>query len=562
MTKTEAVTGLELDATTLKMPPYFIYLVIMICAAPFILSLFGLSFASSSTHFDLNEAAEWPKHQQLDAFFYRLSGAFTHTLLEWTAFCAAIFTVALAFSHYVMSKDYTTPVIGAALFLAGCMDAFHTLAAARLIEAVADNRNLIPFTWAICRIFNALILIAGVSLLLARTQTKSAGTNLKFLSLIFLLSAAVAYGIIHYCAVSATLPQTQYPDNLITRPYDVIPLVLFAFAGCFLFPYFYRKKPSVFAHALVIAMIPEVVVEVHMAFGSSALFDHHFNIAHFLKIVAYVVPLCGLLVDYIHTYREKEREAEERAKAETSLRIYSEELKRSNEELDKFAHIASHDLKAPLRGIDHLATWIGEDLDDKEALAEHLPMMHQRIGRMEKLLDDLLAYSSIGKTKESREKVDVLVLTQQIFELSSPPPSFTLKSEGSLPPFFCEVTPLETVLRNLIGNAIKHRDTDNGCVTISVKDLGDTAQIVVADDGPGIAPQFHEKIFEVFQTLEPRDSVEGSGIGLALVKKIIKTQGGTISVDSAVGNGARFIMHWKVLTDPNENTGKNVPRVS
>ncbi len=561
MSKIESVTHLELDPETLKMPPYFIYLVIAVCSAPFILSLFGFSFASTATHFDLHAAAEWPKHKQMDAFFYRLSGAFTHTLLEWTAFCAAIFTVALALSHYVMSKDYTTPVIGAALFLAGCMDAFHTLAAARLIEAVADNRNLIPFTWAICRIFNALILIAGVSLLLVRTQTNNTGAHLKFLSLIFLISAAVAYGIIHYCAVSATLPQTQYPDNLITRPYDVIPLVLFAVAGCVLFPYFYRKKPSVFAHALVIAMIPEIVVELHMAFGSSSLFDHHFNIAHFLKIIAYVVPLCGLLVDYIHTYREKEREAAERAKAETSLLAYTEELKRSNDELDKFAHIASHDLKAPLRGIDHLATWIGEDLDDKEALAEHLPMMHQRIGRMEKLLDDLLSYSSIGKTKESREEVDILTLTRQIFELSAPPPSYTLKLDGSLQPFLCEVTPLETVLRNLIGNAIKHRETDNGCVTISVKDLGDIAQIVVSDDGPGIAPQFHEKIFEVFQTLEPRDSVEGSGIGLALVKKIVKTQGGTICVDSAEGEGTRFTVHWKILKVSDKNANKNVPRV-
>ncbi len=558
MTKTEAVTVPGSDFTTLKMPSYFIYLVIAVCCAPFLLTLFGVSFASSATHFDLDAAADWPKHQQLDAFFYRLTGAFTHTLLEWTAFCVAIFTVALAFSHYVMSKDYTTPVIGAALFLAGCMDAFHTLAAARLIEAVADNRNLIPFTWAICRIFNALILIGGVSLLLARTQTKSTGANLKFLLLVFIISAAVAYGIIHYCAVSATLPQTQYPNNLITRPYDVIPLVLFTLAGCLLFPYFYRKKPSVFAHALVIAMIPEVVVELHMAFGSSSLFDHHFNIAHFLKILAYVVPLCGLLVDYIHTYREKEREAEERAKAEITLLAYTKELKRSNDELDKFAHIASHDLKGPLRGIDHLTTWIGEDLDDKEALAEHLPMMHQRIGRMEKLLDDLLSYSSIGKTKESREEVDILALARQVFELSSPPPSFTLKLDGAIHPFICEVTPLETVLRNLIGNAIKHRDTDNGCVTISAKDLGDTVRIVVSDDGPGIDPRFHEKIFEVFQTLEPRDSVEGSGIGLAMVKKIIETQDGTISIDSALGEGTRFILHWKILKEQ----CKNVQRVA
>ncbi|PCK07740.1 MAG: hypothetical protein COA42_12825 [Alteromonadaceae bacterium] len=532
------------NSDVLKMPSYFLYLVIFICAAPFTLSLVGVNFASSGTPFDLNQAADWPKHQQLDAFFYRLSGAFTHTLLEWTAFCAAIFTVALAFSHYVMSKDYTTPVIGAALFLAGCMDAFHTLAANRLIEAVADNRNLIPFTWAICRIFNALILIGGVSLLLFRKQ-KSSEANLKFLCFVFLVSAVVAYSIIHYCAVSAVLPQTQYPDSLITRPYDVIPLVLFALAGMFLFPYFYRQQPSVFAHALVIAMIPEVVVELHMAFGSSALFDHNFNIAHFLKIFAYVVPFCGLLVDYIHTYQAKEREAEERKKAEIALKIYTKELKRSNDDLDKFAHIASHDLKAPLRGIDHLATWIEEDREDQEALQEHIPMMHQRIGRMERLLDDLLTYSSIGKAKESSAEIDVLSRVREIYELSAPPVTFTLKLEGEAPLFTTEVAPFETVIRNLIGNTIKHHDRKDGIITVSVKALNDVIEIIVADDGPGIAPEYHNKIFEVFQTLEPRDKVEGSGIGLALVKKTLESQGGSISVQSDLGRGTKMIVRWK-----------------
>jgi len=535
------------DPSELKMPPYFLYLVVAICLSPFVFSLFGVNFGSVAKPVDLAVAADWPKHQQLDAFFYRLTGAFTHTILEWSAFSAALFTTALAFSHYVMSKDYTTPVIGAALFLAGCMDAFHTLAAARLIEAVADNRNLIPFTWAICRIFNALILIGGVSLLLIR-KPKVGSANLKFLVTIFVVSTIVAYAIIHYCAVSATLPQTQYPDDLITRPYDVVPLVLFIFAGCFLFPYFYRKQPSVFAHALVIAMIPEVVVELHMAFGSSSLFDHHFNIAHFLKIFAYVVPFCGLLVDYIHTYKEKENEVEERKKAEIALQRYTEELKRSNDELDKFAHIASHDLKAPLRGIDHLATWIEEDKEDAEALDGHVAMMHQRISRMEKLLDDLLAYSSIGKYEQSLAKVDILKVTQQLFELSSPPKGFTLQLKGNLPVFTAELAPLETVLRNLIGNAVKHHDNDKGkgTITVSVQQKGDMAEIIVADDGPGIESQFHEKIFEVFQTLEPRDSVEGSGIGLALVKKIVERQGGSIQVKSASGEGTQMIVHWKM----------------
>ena len=520
---------------------------LLICAAPFLLSLLGVSFASSGVPFDLQAAADWPKHQQLDAFFYRLSGAFTHTLLEWTAFCAAIFTVALAFCHYAMSKDYTTPVIGAALFLAGCMDAFHTLAAARLIEAVADNRNLIPFTWAICRIFNALILICGVSLLLMRKRAEGQA-NLKFLVIAFIASATVAYGIIHYCAVSAVLPQTQFPDSIITRPYDVIPLVLFALAGCFLFPYFYRKQPSVFAHALVIAMIPEVVVEMHMAFGSSTLFDHNFNIAHFLKIFAYVVPFCGLLVDYIHTYKAKAREAAEREKTEVTLKAYTAELKRSNDDLDKFAHIASHDLKAPLRGLDHLAHWIDEDKDDKAALAEHIPMMHQRIERMEKLLDDLLSYSSIGKGEQSREEVDIFALARQMFELSSPPAGFSLTLKGELPSFIAEVTPLETVLRNLIGNAIKHYDgdSDKGEIIFTAHPVGDIAEIIIADNGPGVDPQFHEKIFEVFQTLEPRDEVEGSGIGLALVKKIVESQGGDVRVESELGKGTQMIVRWKM----------------
>jgi len=278
------------------------------------------------------------------------------------------------------------------------------------------------------------------------------------------------------------------------------------------------------------------------------LFDHHFNIAHFLKIFAYVVPFCGLLVDYIHTYKEKENEVEERKKAEIALQRYTEELKRSNDELDKFAHIASHDLKAPLRGIDHLATWIEEDKEDAEALDGHVAMMHQRISRMEKLLDDLLAYSSIGKYEQSLAKVDILKVTQQLFELSSPPKGFTLQLKGNLPVFTAELAPLETVLRNLIGNAVKHHDNDKGkgTITVSVQQKGDMAEIIVADDGPGIESQFHEKIFEVFQTLEPRDSVEGSGIGLALVKKIVERQGGSIQVKSASGEGTQMIVHWKM----------------
>lgn len=529
------------------MPVAFTYGLIVICVAPFLLGTMGVSFASSPVLFDLEAAAQWPKHQQLDAFFYRLTGAFNHTLLEWSAFCAAIFTVCLAFSHYAISKDVTTPVIGAALFLAGCMDAFHTLAADRLIEAVADNRNLVPFTWAICRIFNGIILVGGVTLLLYRKEDKHSGTNLKVLFAGFAASTVVAYSIIHYCAVSAELPQTQYPGSLITRPYDVIPLVIFILAGLFLFPYFYKKRPSVFAHALILAMIPEAVVELHMAFGSSQLFDHHFNIAHFLKIIAYIVPFCGLLMDYIHTYQSKEIEIEERKRIEDKLRLHTQELKRSNEDLDKFAYIASHDLKAPLRGIDHLTTWIEEDKHDPEALDKHFPLMHMRISRMEKLMDDLLRYSRIGREEEAVSEVDISAMIDEIFDMASAPAGFSLTKKGEVSAFDAELIPLQTVVRNLVGNAIKHHEGETGNIVVLVEEKASDIFIHVADDGPGIGEEFYHKIFEVFQTLKPRDSVEGSGIGLALVKKIVDTQGGSIEVSSRVGKGTTMTVRWPKL---------------
>jgi len=540
--------GTSASADTEKMPPMFVYIIVGICVVPFILSMMGVDFGSYGRPVDLEAAKDWSGAQKLDAYFYRLTGAFTHTLLEWSAFAAAIFTVCLALCHFVIARDLTTPIIGAALFLAGCMDAFHTLAADRLIEAVAPNTDLIPFTWAICRIFNAIILIVGVVILLVRKPV-SAKADIRFLITSCVIFAVTAYAIIHYCAVSASLPQTQYPDNIVTRPYDVVPLLLYAFAGLYLFPLFYKRHPSVFAHALVIAMIPECVVELHMAFGSSSLFDNHFNIAHFLKILAYIVPFCGLLIDYVHTYQAKEQEVVERKVVEENLRRYAAKLKDTNEELDKFAYIASHDLKAPLRGIEHLATWIEEDIDDKEATSKHLVMLQQRTKRMEKLLEDLLNYSRIGRSGMDHQLVDTKLLVEKLFDMASPPKGFELRI-GHLPSFDTIAVPFELVLRNLITNAIKHHDKEAGLITVMTQDDGEFYDFTIQDDGPDIPKDLHEKAFEVFQTLQPRDDVEGSGIGLAMVKKTVETYGGEITLESDVGIGAKFHVHWpKIIKD-------------
>ncbi len=278
---------------TLSTP--ILLLVLTFCITPFFLTLLGMDFSSHSTPL--------PEHRTvlIDDLFYKLSGAFTHTLLEWSAFSVAIMVALLGFTNFRGSLNSTTPVICIALFCAGSMDAFHTLAANHLISAVADNNKLIPFTWAISRTFNALIIISGVALFLIKPNSNRDG-SVVFVFSVSLIFMLVAFLIIHYCATSNNLPVTLFPDAILTRPWDVAPLLLYIIVCIPLLSQFHKQYPSTFSQALLLSMVPEIILELHMCFGSKALFDNDFNIAHFLKIFAYLIPGIGLLIDYIQTY--------------------------------------------------------------------------------------------------------------------------------------------------------------------------------------------------------------------------------------------------------------------
>ena len=307
--------------------------VVGICVCPFLLNLLGVDFSSPKAAFDAVAAGGWSHNVLTESMHQFLAGGFTHTILEWSAFCTAIFTVSLAFVHYSAKGDVTTPVIGLALLCAGTMDAFHTLAADRLIEAIADNRNLIPFTWAICRVFNALIMLVGVGILLVRSHRGQAA-GMRLVLMTGFAFGASAYGIIHACATSGRLPQTMFPDSILKRPWDVGPLLLFVIAGAVVFPIFHRREKSVFSHALVVSALPQITTQAHMAFGSTALFDNHFNIAHFLKIIAYLVPFTGLLLDYVQTHRERVLAVSRLEKAQKGLLERTTEVERINRDLD------------------------------------------------------------------------------------------------------------------------------------------------------------------------------------------------------------------------------------
>ena len=222
------------------------------------------------------------------------------------------------------------------------------------------------------------------------------------------------------------------------------------------------------------------------------------------------------------------------------------QLKQRNDELDQFAYVTSHDLKAPLRAIANLASWIEEDLSDSLPVEnkEQFDLLKNRVLRMEGFIDGLLEYSRIGRSHQSSEIVDVALLLAEVIDSIAPPEQFSISITSPMPVIKAKRIPLFQVFSNLIDNAIKHHNRQNGLVQISVVDHGDRYKFSVTDDGPGIDSAYHDKIFTIFQTLRPRDDLESTGIGLSLVEKTVKAEGGSVSIHSVKGEGATFCFTW------------------
>src|SRR5262252_443768 len=237
-----------------------------------------------------------------------------------------------------------------------------------------------------------------------------------------------------------------------------------------------------------------------------------------------------------------------RRKIELELEAKQAELLRSNKDLEQFAYVASHDLKAPLRAIELLVQWITEGLNgyDTNNVQENLGLLAKRTQRLNRLLDDLLAYSRAGRKVGAHRMTDTHALVLDVMQLLNPPPTITISIEGQLPRFGTHPAPLEQVLRNLIGNAIKHHPGPQGRIVISCQDQGDHYVYAIEDDGEGIPAQYAERVFEMFQTLKSRDQVEGSGMGLAIVSRIVQWQRGRVWFEPAPGGrGTVFKFQWK-----------------
>ena len=228
------------------------------------------------------------------------------------------------------------------------------------------------------------------------------------------------------------------------------------------------------------------------------------------------------------------------------MEAQAEELARSNADLEQFAYAASHDLLAPLRAIGNLSEWIEEDLDESEQdkAKVHLQQLRGRVQKMRALTEDLLRYSRAGREPAEIGSIDVKRTVEDLIELISPPEQIRISTKDPLPKFETNVSPFELVLRNLVENAVKHHDKADGQIIVSCESHDEFYEFAVEDDGPGIPDELRDRIFEMFIRIPTENGNSGTGMGLALVKKIVEGYGGWIRAEAASGRGTCFRFTW------------------
>ncbi len=248
-------------------------------------------------------------------------------------------------------------------------------------------------------------------------------------------------------------------------------------------------------------------------------------------------------------------------KKDNSLKTVNINLDAANKELESFAYVVSHDLKAPLRGVASLSNWLMADYADKldDEGRQSLSLLVSRVTRMNNMIDGILHYSRVGRIKEELVEVDLKLMLDELIDMLTVPTHIEIKVETELPAIVCEKTRIFQVFQNLLSNAVKYMDKPKGEIRVGHVDEGDFYKFYVSDNGPGIEAQYFEKIFQIFQTLKPRDELESTGVGLTIAKKIVELQGGKIWVESKPGEGSAFwftIAKKQIEKDTNSQSEK------
>lgn len=276
--------------------------------------------------------------------------------------------------------------------------------------------------------------------------------------------------------------------------------------------------------------------------NDSLAYQSQTTAAHNRELKQKESALLNMMEDLEEERLKLEQEVVERVRAQKTQVRLLEDLERANKDLQDFAYIVSHDLKAPLRAIGTLSHWLATDhagqLDEEGR--KHVDLIHRRVRRLNDLIDAILQYSRTSRIHEEKTEVDVNQVVKDAIELIYPLASFQIRIDGELPRVMGQKTRLMQIFQNLIGNAVKYSDKARGEIHVGAREEEDRWVFYVKDNGPGIEERHFEKIFQMFQTIAARDQRESTGVGLALVKKNVELQGGKVWVESRVGEGSVF----------------------
>ena len=469
-----------------------------------------------------------------------------HTILEALATALALMVGVMALVRFYSKKNNTLLFIGAAFLGTAFLDGYHAVVTSTYFSERFPSTldSLIPWSWVASRFFLSMFLF--LSWFYWKRQ-ENLGDEGRISEWAIYVATGVATLTSFMFFAFFPLPRAYYPELFFHRPEEFIPAAFFLFA---LIGYLRkgRWRDDPVEHWLVQALIVGFMGQAVFMSFSGQLFDVEFDAAHLLKNVSYVFVLVGLLISMYRIFRHAE---DSTAKLEQQV----EDLARSNGELEHFASVAAHDLQEPLRKVqafgDRLSATSGDALDERGR--DYVDRMQSAARRMQLLIDSLLGFSQVGTRDQPFEQIDLAEIAEQaIVDLEIPiEEAGAVVRVGDLPTIDGDPLQMRQLLQNLIGNALKYRRDDETAVidiasaepVITPADASNgLCHIAVQDNGIGFEPQYAEQIFRMFERLHGRTEYLGTGMGLAICRKIVERHGGTITATGTPGVGSTFMI--------------------
>ena len=486
-----------------------------------------------------------------------------HTLMEVVATFLAMFVGVMALVRFYSKKNNTFLFLGTAFLGTALLDGYHAVVTSSFFSHLFPSglSSLIPWSWVASRAFLALLM--WLSWLAWRRELRLGEAGKIGERAIYASVAGLTMASFLFFAF-VPLPRAYYPELYFHRPEEFVPALFFLLA---LVGYLTKGqwKHDAFEHWVVLSLIVGLIGQAAFMSFSGLLFDIMFDAAHTLKKVSYVFVLTGLMISMYGLFRKAEESAEtiagvnaalevkntelegqvaERQRAERTLAEHAEELARSNAELERQVHVASHDLQEPLRAVASYTQLLAKRYTGKlDADAdEFIGFVVSGVSRMQRLINDLLEYSRVGSAETRSESVDCTGAYQAACDnlRTRIEESGAAVTSDTLPVVTADESQLVQLFQNLIGNAIKYRGAEPPRVHVSAVPGDGEWRFGVRDNGIGIDAQYGEQIFEMFQRLHTAAEYPGTGTGLAICKKIVERRGGRIWVESQVGVGSEF----------------------